>query len=85
MNYYRITICFMLFAFNSQAQDFVKFNDTDINKNIEDELVTITLPFEILEDYQLKGAAFYALYTQRRKESALVNHFIDFVCEHAAK
>ena len=36
---------------------------------------------EILEDYQLKGAAFYALYTQRRKESALVNHFIDFVCE----
>ena len=40
---------------------------------------------EILEDYQLKGAAFYALYTQRRKESALVNHFIDFVCECAVK
>jgi DNA-binding transcriptional LysR family regulator len=34
---------------------------------------------EMLADYQIKGAAFYALYTQRRKESALVNHFIDFV------
>jgi DNA-binding transcriptional LysR family regulator len=34
---------------------------------------------EMLSDYQIKGAAFYALYTQRRKESALVNHFIDFV------
>jgi len=33
---------------------------------------------EILPEYQIKGAAFYALYTQRRKESALVNHFIDF-------
>jgi len=34
---------------------------------------------EMLTDYNIKGAAFYALYTQRRKESALVNHFIDFV------
>lgn len=34
---------------------------------------------ELLSEYQIKGAAFYALYTQRRKESALVNHFIDFV------
>ncbi len=34
---------------------------------------------EMLPDYQIKGAAFYALYTQRRKESALINHFIDFV------
>jgi len=34
---------------------------------------------EMLSDYNIKGAAFYALYTQRRKESALVNHFIDFV------
>ena len=34
---------------------------------------------ELLPDYQIKGAAFYALYTQRRKDSALVNHFIDFV------
>ena len=34
---------------------------------------------EILPDYKITGASFYALYTQRRKESALVNHFIDFV------
>lgn len=34
---------------------------------------------EMLPDYEIKGAAFYALYTQRRKESALINHFIDFV------
>jgi DNA-binding transcriptional LysR family regulator len=34
---------------------------------------------EILPDYKITGASFYALYTQRRKESAQVNHFIDFV------
>ncbi len=34
---------------------------------------------ELLPDYLIKGAAFYALYTQRRKESALINHFIDYV------
>jgi len=35
----------------------------------------------MLNDYEIKGAAFYALYTQRRKDSALVNHFIDFVIQ----
>jgi len=35
----------------------------------------------MLDDYEIKGAAFYALYTQRRKDSALVNHFIDFVIQ----
>jgi len=34
---------------------------------------------EMLPNYKIKGATFYALYTQRRKESALINHFIDFV------
>ena len=55
MNYYRITICFMLLAFNSQAQDFVKFNKTNINKIQEDKLVTITLPFEVLEGYHIQS------------------------------
>lgn len=45
----------MLFAFNSQAQDFVKFNLTDINQNIKDQLVTITLPFEIIEGYHIQS------------------------------
>lgn len=45
----------MLLAFNSQAQDFVKFNDTGINKNIKDQLVTITLPFEITEGYHIQS------------------------------
>lgn len=49
-----------------------------VSKDLESGLLV-----EILKDYRLKGAAFYALYTQRRKDSALVNHFIDFVCESA--
>ncbi len=48
-----------------------------VNKDLKSGLL-----IEILEDYQLNESAFYALYTQRRKESALVNHFIDFVCNH---
>jgi len=36
---------------------------------------------EILPEYEIKSLSFYALYTQRRKESALVNTFIDYVCE----
>ncbi|MCG9747521.1 LysR family transcriptional regulator [Shewanella sp. Isolate8] len=33
----------------------------------------------ILPDYQLASANFYALYSHRRKDSALINLFIDFV------
>jgi DNA-binding transcriptional LysR family regulator len=36
---------------------------------------------EVLPDYRPKGAHFYALYTQRRAESALVGHFLDYVIE----
>ena len=33
----------------------------------------------VLPEYELRSSNFYALYTQRKKESALVNEFIDFV------
>jgi DNA-binding transcriptional LysR family regulator len=36
---------------------------------------------EVHPKYKIKGLSFYALYTQRRKESALVNTFIDYVCD----
>jgi len=36
---------------------------------------------EVLPEYKIKSFSFYALYTQRRKESTLVNTFIDYVCE----
>lgn len=36
---------------------------------------------EVLPDYRPKGTGFYALYTQRRAESALVGHFLDYVIE----
>ena len=55
MNYYRITICFILLTFNSQAQDFVKFNKTNINKTQQDKFVTITLPFEVVEGYHIQS------------------------------
>ncbi|MGK4475087.1 LysR family transcriptional regulator [Aeromonas molluscorum] len=34
---------------------------------------------EVLPAYRPKGSHFYALYTQRRAESALVGHFLDYV------
>ena len=55
MNYYRIAICFMLLAFNSHAQDLVRFNETNVNKTRENSFVTITLPFEILEGYHIQS------------------------------
>ena len=36
---------------------------------------------EVLPGYRPKGAHFYALYTQRRAESALVGHFLDYVID----
>lgn len=36
----------------------------------------------VLANFPLKPAKFYALYTQKRQESALVNQFIDFVIAH---
>jgi DNA-binding transcriptional LysR family regulator len=36
---------------------------------------------EILTNYPIKSANFYALYTQRRKESALIDTFIQFVIQ----
>ena len=40
---------------------------------------------QVLPDYPIKSSKFYALYSQRRRESALINHFIDFVVEQLAK
>ncbi len=36
---------------------------------------------EVLPAYRPKGTHFYALYTQRRAESALVGHFLDYVID----
>ena len=55
MNYFKITMCFMLIACNSQAQDFVTFNKTNIMKTTKDELVKIILPFEIVEGYHIQS------------------------------
>lgn len=50
---------------------------------VADELLAGTV-VEVLPDFRPKGASFYALYTQRRAESALVTHFIDFVIAEMA-
>jgi DNA-binding transcriptional LysR family regulator len=47
-----------------------------VKKLLSGELV------EILPEHHIKSLSFYALYTQRRKESKLVNTFIDYVCEN---
>jgi DNA-binding transcriptional LysR family regulator len=36
---------------------------------------------EVLPAFRPKGASFYALYTQRRAESALVTHFVEYVTQ----
>lgn len=36
---------------------------------------------EVLPAYRPKGANFYALYTQRRAESALITHFVEYVIQ----
>ncbi|QSX41823.1 LysR family transcriptional regulator [Shewanella cyperi] len=40
---------------------------------------------QVLPQQPLKSSRFYALYTQRREESALVNQFIGFVCDYLAR
>ncbi len=40
---------------------------------------------QVLEDYPIQGSKFYALYNQRRRESAVINQFIDFVIEWVSK
>lgn len=39
----------------------------------------------LLSSYPIKGAKFYALYCQRRQESALIDHFITFVIEQVKR
>lgn len=46
---------------------------------VQQKLETSNL-VELLQDYKIQGSNIYALYTQRRKESKLVNLFIDYVC-----
>ena len=55
MNYFSTAICFMLFAFNSYAQDLVKLNEATINKATEDDLITVVLPFEIVKGYHIQS------------------------------
>lgn len=55
MNYYRIAACFMLFASNVHAQNFVKFNEATTNKTTEGKVVTITLPFKIIDGYHIQS------------------------------
>ena len=55
MNYFSTAICFMLFAFNSYAQDLVKLNEATINKTTDGNLITIVLPFDIVEGYHIQS------------------------------
>ncbi|MBL0514027.1 MULTISPECIES: LysR family transcriptional regulator [Aeromonas] len=45
---------------------------------VADELASGSV-CEVLPAYRPKGAHFYALYTQRRADSALITHFLDYV------
>jgi len=45
----------MLVTYGSQAQDFVTLNEANIETTTEDNLITITLPFEILDGYHIQS------------------------------
>lgn len=55
MNYFSTTICLLLLTFNSYAQDFVTLNETNIETTTEGNLVTVTLPFKIVDGYHIQS------------------------------
>ena len=54
MNYFSTTLCLMLLTFNCYAQDFVTLNEANI-ETTEDNLIIITLPFEIVDGYHIQS------------------------------
>jgi len=57
MSYYSLTLCFILSLFGNETRQLVEFKETEVVKVIEDDHMTVTLPFEVLETYHIQSNA----------------------------
>lgn len=55
MNYYSLTICFMLSFFGNETKQLVEFKEAEVVKVTAHGYATITLPFEVLEAYHIQS------------------------------
>ena len=55
MNYYSLTLCFIISLFTNETKQFVEFKQADVEIVKEQGFITITLPFEILTDYHIQS------------------------------
>jgi hypothetical protein len=57
MNCYSLFLFIVLSLFGHQQKQFVSFIDTEIIMSKEKDIITITLPFMIQEDYHIQAAS----------------------------
>ncbi len=55
MNYYSLILCFVLSIVGNETEQFVEFKDAEITVEKDNDYVTITLPFEVLETYHIQS------------------------------
>ena len=55
MNYYSLILCFILSIVGNETEQFVEFKDAEITVEKDNDYVTITLPFEVLEPYHIQS------------------------------
>ena len=55
MNYYSIVICFVISIIGVQAQGFVELSHSEVIQKTENQLVDVTLSFNILEGYHIQS------------------------------
>lgn len=55
MNYYSLLLCFMLSIVGNGTEQFVELKDAEITVEKDNDYVTITLPFEVLEPYHIQS------------------------------
>lgn len=57
MNYYSLTICFILSLLGNETKQLVEFKKAEVVKGTANGYATIILPFEVLEAYHIQSNA----------------------------
>jgi len=55
MNYFKISVFSLLFLLTVQDKQFVEFKSDEVKFSKNQEQITITLPFEILENFHIQS------------------------------
>ena len=55
MNFYNLIALCLITLFSFQEKQFVKFKDNEVKISKDQKYITITLPFEILENYHIQS------------------------------